>query len=442
MGAWCLPAIGQQDHPDHVECPECGHVNEWSNKFCIKCGASLVGAKQEASAKQELVRPLRVPQPATLEAGMSRVFHMRDGNVVSGTIIDIEHDSIAVIESPDGLLRIPNREILEEMVDLVKIDETHFVGPVLSEDDYSISIKTPYGVVVVLKRDILTMDRYYGDKKVSWAEEKKRFLPEEELIDIFLDPTAFPLQPHTIYLSGLSLGYGFTRNFMLRTKFGSDFVGDLNLQPHFCLYNRSTGTSELALAFGAGLYNHHSMKYEAGKYSHWIVDPNTDKRLDEEGAVLVDSVLSDPDRKEFFVTSYLVLSRRQSIASGRGKWGWHIGGMTNSMVLNKPELKEGSVYEWDDNFIPYRVWAAMDYDLTKRLKFLIEVFADNGHKFINVNDTWDSYFDFGGSPFTVEMQSGDYQPVDLDFGFIYSFNEHFRLGMHFQSPYLEIYWKW
>jgi hypothetical protein len=395
----------------------------------------------------QLTHPQAEAKPATVEVGMSRVFHLRDGNIVSGTITAIEHDSIAVIESPDGKLRIPTWEILEEMVDIIKHDDTHFVGPVLSEDDYSISVKTPYGVVVVLKRDVKSMERYYGNKKVSWAEEKRKFHPADELTDIFLDPTAFPLEPHTIYLSGLSLGYGFSDNFMLRTQFGNNFVYDINLHPMYRIFHRSTGKSDLSIALGARLYSHHSLIDQGEKYSHWITDTkgttvtSDDQALDTEHSTPMDSVLVDPNKKGFYWESYLVLSRRQSLASGRGKWGWHLGVATNSLVLPKTELQPG--FQWSQDFkFPYRVWAAMDYDLTKRLKFLIEVFADNGYKFVNFKDTWDSYWDFNGTPFTVETQQGDYQPVDLDFGFTYAFTDALRLGLHFQSPYLTIYWKW
>jgi hypothetical protein len=389
-----------------------------------------------------------VSKPATVEVGMSRMFHLRDGNVVSGTIIAIEHDSIAVIEAPDGKLRIPTWEILEEMVDIVKHDDTHFVGPVLSEDDYSISVKTPYGVVVVLKRDVKQMERYYGDKKVSWAEEKRKFHPAEELTDIFLDPTAFPLEPNTIYLSGLSLGYGFTENFMLRTQFGNNFVGDINLHPMYRIFHRSTGKSDLSLAIGAKLYSHHRIRNQAEKYSHWIIDsthtytnPQGNRSLDDENSVSMDNVIQEPTKKDFYWESYLVLSRRQSLPSGRGKWGWHLGLATNSLIYDKPGLLSG--YIWSEDFqFPYRVWAAFDYDLTRRLKFLIEVFADNGYKTVEFKDTWDSYWDFNGTPFTVDTQRGEYQPVNLDFGFTYALNDAFRLGIHFQSPYATIYWKW
>ena len=452
-GSLSSQSFSQSSHPETVVCPECGYTNEWSRTSCAICGASLEEAKNQLTVVQQNLKPATADErrsvlmpevslkPATVEVGMSRIFHLRDGNVVAGTITDIERDSIAVIDAPDGTLRIPTWQILDEMVDLEKSDNTRFVGPVLSEDDYSISIKTPYGVVVVLKRDIQSMDRYYGDKKVSWEEEKQRFYPAEELIDVFLDPTAFPLQPHTIYLSGLSLGYGFTENFMLRTQFGNNFVYDLNLHPMFRFFRRTTGTSEISLALGVRLFSHHRVQQQGEKYSQWIVDTNTGKSLDDEQAVPVEEVLVEPDKKEFYWESYLVLSRRQSLPSGRGKWGWHLGAQTNALVHNMPELREG--YKWDDEFqFPYRVWVAMDYDLTKKLKFLIEVFADNGHKFINIEETASSYFDFGGTPFSVETQTGDYQPVDLDFGFIYTINDAFRLGLHFQSPYLEIYWKW
>ena len=117
--------------------------------------------------------------------------------------------------------------------------------------------------------------------------------------------------------------------------------------------------------------------------------------------------------------------------------------MTNSLALDPIDLK--APYQWDKNFVfPYRVWAGMDYDLLKRLKFMIEVFADNGHKFTSFNQAWNSYFDFGegGTPFTAESQSGDYQPLDLDFGFLWMVSQTFRVGVHFQSPYLTFYWKW
>ena len=32
-------------------------------------------------------------------------------------------------------------------------------------------------------------------------------------------------------------------------------------------------------------------------------------------------------------------------------------------------------------------------------------------------------------------------PIHFDFGFIYAINESFRIGLHFQQPWLAFYWK-
>ena len=429
-------------HPDKVVCPTDGFVNNWSSKFCIRDGTSLAATKNKILEELlALVKPkVRKTKPAVLEVGMSRIFHLRDENILNGTITAMEGDSIAIIETAEGKLRVPSIEILEEMADLMKQDGTHFLGPILSEDAFSISIKTPYGVAVVLKEDIRSMDRYYGDKKISWTEEKRRFLSGDNVIDIFLDPTAFPLKPNVVYLSGFSIGYGFTESFMLRTEFGRDIIGDLNLHPLFRLYHRSTGKSETALSLGFKLFSRHEDNIESQRYSHWIKNTDNDTRLDEEGTFDLKDVLKNPDKRTFFATTYLILSKKQSLKSGRGKWGWHLGLKTDSFILSKPKLVNN--YEWDSAFkLPYRIWGGMDYDLTKRLKFLIEVYADNGHKFIDLEDSINSYFDFNGTPFSVDSQRGDYRPVDLDFGFTYAVNDALRLGAHFQAPYLTIYWK-
>ena len=428
-------------HPETVVCPTDGHVNKWASNFCIKDGTSLVATKNSIleNIRREKTMEQRQSKPAELEVGMSRLFHLRDENIIKGVIIKLEGDSIAVIETAEGVLRIPSVEILEELADLVKLDGSHFVGPVMSEDDFSISLKTPYGMASILNKDIRTMDRYYGDKKVSWTEQKRRFLSGDDIIDLFLDPTAFPLQQNVVYVSGFSIGYGFTESFMLRSEFGRDIAGDLNLHPLIRLYHSSTGQVESALSLGFKMFNRHDAKIEASKYSHWIQD-SKGVRLDESGAVSVESALKKPEEKLFFTSVYMVLSKKQSLKSGRGKWGWHLGFETNSLLLSQPDLNAG--FEWDKKFkMPFRIWGGMDYDLTKKLKFLIEVYADNGHKYIGLGDTIDTYFDFGGTPFTLDTQEGEYRPVDLDFGFTYAVNERLRLGAHFQAPYLTIYWK-
>ena len=73
-------------------------------------------------------------------------------------------------------------------------------------------------IAIIQKRDIRTMKRYHGGVLDKKSEDRRKFYQgEAQLINIFMDPTAFPLIGNTFYLSGLSLGYGLTDRFMHET---------------------------------------------------------------------------------------------------------------------------------------------------------------------------------------------------------------------------------
>ena len=115
-----------------------------------------------------------------------------------------------------------------------------------------------------------------------------------------------------------------------------------------------------------------------------------------------------------------------------------VGAKTNPLAIQKkPDLKADS--EWR-SFIPYRVWVALDYDMAKRVKFLVEVFADNGWRYVKFEDAANDYFD-NESPGVISFAAGDYRPVDIDLGFLVAPTDSFRIGLHFQNPYVTFYWK-
>ena len=405
-----------------------------------------------AAAQAQTPAPARVrfqdalafagPEPIlaqNLVVGMSKRFHLLDGNIIKGTILRIEED-ICQIETIDGILRVPSKVILEELASITKRDDTHYVGPVLRETPEEIILRSDYGDVVVSKRDIKVMDRYHGGKLSPWTEEKKTFYKGEAMLtDIFMDPTAFPLAANTFYISGLSLGYGFTERFMVRTSFGNDFQGDLNVHPILRFYHRQTGTREVAAATGVSMFNHHDMASVYSQYAQFIqVRGRNDSSVADLQVPLCDAV--DLGKKKFYWEWYLVLSSRRSLPSGRGKVGWHVGLKTNSLALSEPPINPG--YKWDaKKFIfPYRAWAAFEYDLSKKLKLMAEMWADNGHMFRTLPEAWDDYTG-DDTPFILDSTKGDYRPVDFDFGFLYAMSESFRLGIHFQEPYLIFYWE-
>ena len=184
-----------------------------------------------------------------LEVGMAKKFHLRDGNIIHGSITEII-DGECKITTKEGILTIPMTDILEETVDIIKHDEARYKGPLLKEDRTSIVLRSNYGDVNINKKDIKKMDRYHGGKLIPWIENKKEFYQgEAQLTSVFLDPTAFPLDANTFYISGLSIGYGFTDRFMVTTQFGSNFNGDLNLNPKMRFLHKKTSDRETAMTW-------------------------------------------------------------------------------------------------------------------------------------------------------------------------------------------------
>jgi len=393
--------------------------------------------------KAKVMTQSKVLKASILEVGMSKRFYLLDGNIISGTILNIE-GSICEIETPDGVLRIPKDDILEETAKITKKDDTRYVGPVLKDSQQEIVIRSKYGDVVINKKDIKDMDRFHGGKRVAWAEEKKTFYQGEAVLtDIFMDPTAFPLPPHTFYISGLSLGYGFTERFMLRTKFGSNFSGDLNLQAHWRFYHRPTAAKESAAAVGMSLHRNYPMKNLVARYSQFVeVSPGV--TLNDRDDLIVDYVMNDPEASSVYAEIYFVQSYRRTMESGRGKVGAHFGARTNTFPMLKSNLLHAdSSFTWMDEgefIVPFRLFAGFEYDLSKNMKFLAEVWADNGNKYRSFSQSWEDYFG-DDSRFVLDSAAGSYSMLDFDFGFLYAVNESFRIGIHFQQPYLAFYWE-
>ncbi|MFZ4620818.1 MAG: hypothetical protein ACOYNS_09675, partial [Bacteroidota bacterium] len=308
-----------------------------------------------------------------LEAGMSKRFHLVDGNIIQGTIQKIE-EGVCFLETQEGVLKIPTTDILEETAEISKRDESRYVGPVIKETMESIAIRSKYGDVVIDKKDIRDMNRYHGGVLVPWAEEKKRFYRSRvSLTDIFMDATAFPLEANAMYISGLSIGYGFTEQFMVRTSFGNNFNGDLNLKPMWQFYHENSSTQRMGIAVGLDLYSRHDMTTVLANYSRYV-QKKTNKKLVTDPSlsnVSVDQLIKPEYKSVFFSEIYIVYSKLWSLESGRGEMGYHFGIKTNTLPFIKNNMLD-TAYQWTNdniNKIPFRIWGAFEYDLTKSLKF-------------------------------------------------------------------------
>ena len=87
--------------------------------------------------------------------------------------------------------------------------------------------------------------------------------------------------------------------------------------------------------------------------------------------------------------------------------------------------------------MPFRTWLSLEYDLRKDLKFVGAAWVDNGYKTMAFGDTFEDYTD----NFALDSPGGEVSMIDFDFGILYAVNESFRIGLHFQQPYIDFYWE-
>jgi len=380
---------------------------------------------------------------SVLEKGMKKRFHFKDGSISEGEIINVDNE-VVTLSTESGEFKIPKTEFLAETAEITNKKGEKFVGNVLSEDEEEFKIRTQYGDATIHKKNIEKMSRFHGgilDKKTE--ARKKFYTGEAVLLSVFLDPTATPLSSNTFYISGMSLGYGLTDRFMLTTKYASNFNGDLNLHPKMRFYHKKSADSEKSMAFGLGFHRSYPIKSIIGKYSHAIELPgektlNNSKLELEDVMKPIDSLPNNP----MYAEAYLVFSSSRINPSGRGKVGWNLGAkVTNAFSDRDKYIKEE--YSWDKSFkVPFRLWASLDYDLRKDLKFVASMWADNGYKTLNASTAFKDYTGQDGSQaLSIDSIRGTESLVDFDFGILYAVNENFRIGVHFQQPFLDIYWE-
>ena len=427
-------------------------------------GASVIKGLQNGSIKKSSKKPKSNQElniASTLEPGMKKRFHFADGTVKEGEILSIS-DGLVDLKTGSGTFKYPENMFLSETAEITNKKGESFKGVVLGETLEEFIIRTPFGDAVVQKRDIQNMNRYHGGILDKKSDERRTFYQSEaQLIGIFRDPTAFPLMGNTFYISGLSMGYGLTDRFMITTAFGANFSGDLNLHPRMRFYHKKSATKEVAAAYGFGLHRKYSSSNIIGKYSHAITlkKPNGDMiNFNDQNYIQIDddrepSILNNNNDRGIYAEAYLVFSSRRTNPTGRGKVGWTLGTKVSNAFVGRNDIIKQSistdegVYQanWSDDAkysIPFRTWLAIEYDLRKDLKFVASSWIDNGYKTMALDQTIDDYFGNDGSPsFSIDSPRGEASLIDFDFGILYAVNDNFRFGIHFQQPYIDIYWE-
>jgi hypothetical protein len=422
-------------------------------------GAAVIKAFQAGSASKPVATPVKPELQAAsiLEPGMKKLFHFRDGTVREGEILTIE-DGIAVLKTGSGTFNIPADQFLSETAEITNKKGEFFKGMVIGETIEEFILRTSYGDAVVQKRDIRSMKRYHGGVLDRKTEERRKFYQgEAQLISVFMDPTAFPLAGNTFYLSGLSIGYGLTDRFMITTKFGANFSGDLNLHPRMRFYHKKSAEKEVAATWGLGLHRAYSVNSIVGKYSHAIninhlnSDGGTDSTVAlHETEFNIGDVVKKNQENILYAEAYVVFSSRRVNTTGRGKVGWSAGAKVSNAFVGhhewlKAQINDLTKVNWSNESaykFPFRCWVSLEYDLRKNLKFVGSAWVDNGFKTMDLDQTIDDYFGNDGTPsFSLDSPRGKVSMIDFDFGILYALNENFRVGVHFQQPYIDFYWE-
>jgi hypothetical protein len=213
-------------------------------------------------------------------------------------------------------------------------------------------------------------------------------------------------------------------------------------------YHRKSAEKEVAATWGLGIHRKLPNRSVIGKYSHAIniksVD-NTKTPLNETEDYEIGDVAKDENGAGLYAEAFLVFSSRRVNPTGRGKIGWSMGAkVSNAFVgrndIIKPKTAGGDAISWSTEgkySVPFRTWLSLEYDLRKDLKFVGSAWVDNGYKTLSFGDTWDDYTD----NFALDSPGGEVSMIDFDFGILYAVNESFRVGLHFQQPYIDFYWE-
>ena len=360
-----------------------------------------------------------------------KTFHLKSGDTVTGSVKS-QTDSTYVIETAFGEITIKKDEVKPEEAFIFLKSGDKLRGIIVSESDEGLTVKAKFGEVFIARDkieriDFKSMGRARGQfSRPGQVERGRWYYGNERLIDIYFDPTGYVLEDNVLYLSGLSWGYGVSEKFQITSKWGGYFFGDLNFRPKFMLFKTGDLKSEKSMSVGfhyhmRGLPDKRELK-EVQDYSTdwdettqdwtdttWHENRNewvrVGTKLDEEG-YYDDNPLEGGEMWWEVFGAFTVSNLK---ASGQGRINHTVG---------------ASVSSYPGYDLMPRAYYAVSADARRSLKLIFEVFYD---------PYWTSMLEFA-----EEKHISD---IDFDFGFIYAYNEKFRIGIHFQRPFIAFYYK-
>jgi len=345
---------------------------------------------------------------------------LESGNLITGEIIEIDSEGNYTVMTSVGEVFFNSNDIVPERVKIITKDGDKILGVLTSEDNTIFYVKSNIGVLSIKKNNVKSIDFNSNESKDVWEfnlskSDDRFYFGDEQLIDLWFDPTGNVLSEGTIYMSGLSAAYGLTDKFQLSIRVWDYLFGDVNIRPKYQIYKSGSLEQMKTVSVGGHLYLSGSVPHK------WKLDSNMsdcyNDYYDEEtnSWICIESdngpwnwsaITSNNSSYELFIA----YTSSKLKPSGQGRTNYNAG------------VSISSIDGYSDS-MP-RIWLGFDTDVRQSLK-LIGLLA------------YDEYL-----PTIDEFFSGEEKAnIILDFGFIYAFNEQFRLGAHLTSPFLAFYWK-
>ena len=358
-----------------------------------------------------------------------KTFHLKSGDQVTGTVKS-QTDSTYVIETAFGEITIKKDDVKPEEAYIFLKSGDKLRGIIVSESEEGVTVKAQFGEVFVSREkieriDFKSMGRARGQLSRPGQTERGRwYYGNERLIDIYFDPTGYVLEENVLYLSGLSWGYGLSEKVHITSKWGGYFGGDLNFRPKFMLFK--TGDLKSEKSMSVGFHYHMRGLPDKRELKERLYDSYDDEESDKEWVRIGSEVIEDDWNGDGVIDERYY---DENPFESREMWWEVFGAYTVSNLkasgqgrINHTVGASATLYPGDD-LMP-RAYYAVSADARRSLKLLFEVFYD---------PYWTSMLEV--------WEDENISDIDFDFGFIYAYSEQFRVGIHFQRPFIAFYYK-
>jgi len=437
--------------------------------------------------------------------GQEQEFKLKDGTKIKGSIVG-ESDTELVIQTSFGVVTINRDNLIQKEFKIKMLSGEIFKGTKSSETETEIIFNTNIGTLKLDKLKIASIEEVSKKPSTGYVHRRRQgglfgflnnvssskdtdfSLGEEQLIDLFFDPTAYTLDQSTLYLSGLSFGFGVTDRLQVSAKWMNFLWGDMNIRPKFQVFKTGNWEKQQALSIGGHYHSRwmpnkyewksgslevpiytgnnkygsdecpdgfyyscweqtaprtYETKYWGGYYlanedvSFVIEENNEPSNYNPNDLTIYDYepqyYIDEQSNDDFDFTEMIELFGAYTFSSARnglkGRISHTLGGNVQFAKFNKDKVF-------------YRAYYGLDVDINPKLKMISEIFYDPHYlEFWQWIDNQEQYCYYDECLVDTPMDKPKNNPIHLDFGFMYAVNESFRFGVHFQKPFVAFYWK-